>query len=251
MFFILSNVLDFLLSPLVWIIILFLAGFIVKQPVLKKRFIYSGIFLLFIFSNPFLAGEAFRAWEGEPKPLSSVGYYDTGIVLTGVAFSRSSAPDRVFFSKGADRVLHAVQLYKIGKIKKILITGGSGSLTKQNKSESSRLKEVMLFCGVPDSVITIEEKSRNTRESARYTKELTEQNGSKFLLITSAFHIPRSLGCFRKVGMDVEGYGVDYYTGDRSVDFDSLVPDGNAMHIWEILIHELAGYGIYKLMGYL
>lgn len=99
MFFILSKVLDFLLSPLVWITLIFLTGLIVKKPVLKRRFIYSGIVLLLIFSNPFLAGEAFRAWEGEPKPFSNVGNYDIGIVLTGVAFSKSSAPDRLFFPK--------------------------------------------------------------------------------------------------------------------------------------------------------
>ncbi|WP_276348692.1 YdcF family protein [Daejeonella sp. JGW-45] len=250
MFFILSKVLDFLLSPLVWIMLLFLGSFIIRKSVLKDRLVYSGIALLILFSNPFLAGEAFRAWEGEPQPLKNIGSYDTGIVLTGVAFNRSSAPDRVFFSKGADRVLHAIQLYKIGKITRILITGGSSSLTKKNIPESVRLKEVMLYSGVPDSVIYIESKSRNTRESAAYTKQLVDsiQIASKSLLITSAFHIPRSLGCFRKVGLKVDGYGVDYYTRDRSF---NLIPSVNALHLWTVLIHELVGYGTYKAVGYL
>ncbi len=253
MFFILSKVLDFLLSPLIWVLALLLFSILVKRTQLKKSFFYTGCLVLMVFSNPFLAGEAFRAWEGEPIPLSSVGNYEAGIVLTGVAFYRSSAPDRVFFSKGADRVLHAVQLYRAGNIKKILVTGGSGSLLKKEKSESSRLREVLLYCGVPDSVIYIEEKSRNTRENARYSKQLADslQAGSRMLLITSAFHIPRSLGCFRKVGMKVDGYGVDYYTKNRFFDFGDLVPNGYAIHLWGVLIHEMVGYGAYKVMGYL
>lgn len=253
MFFILSKVLDFFLSPLIWVILIFLMSILAKSPRLRKRFFYSGFIVLIIFSNPFLAGEAFRAWEGEPRPLSSVGNYDTGILLTGVAFKRTSAPDRVFFSKGADRVLHSIQLFKAGKIKKILITGGSSSLTKKEKGESSRLREVMLYCGVPDSVIHIEDKSRNTHESALYTKELTDslQTGSKLILITSAFHIPRSLGCFRKVGMKLDGFAVDYYTGDPALDLDDFIPNLNAINLWSVLIHELVGYGVYKVMGYL
>ncbi len=226
---------------------------LVRSPRLRKRFFYTGFVILIFFSNPFLVNEAFRAWEGEPVPFSTVGNYDIGIVLTGVAFNRSTAPDRVFFSKGADRVLHTVQLYQAGKIEKILITGGSGSLTKKEKSESSRLKEVMLYSGVPESDIYIEEKSRNTRESALFTKQMIDrlQPGSKILLITSTFHIPRSLGCFRKVGMKLDGYGVDYYTRDRDFDFGDLVPDANDMHLWGVLIHEVVGYGVYKVMRYL
>lgn len=93
----------------------------------------------------------------------------------------------------------------------------------------------MLYCGVPDSVIITEEKSRNTRESATYTKQLLHQlnmRSKTILLVTSAFHIPRALGCFRKVGLKLDGYGVDYYNGDSSLEFDDLVPSGNAIDKW-------------------
>ncbi|MEJ7692854.1 YdcF family protein [Daejeonella sp.] len=200
-----------------------------------------------------MASEAFRTWEGDPQTLSSVDHYDIGIVLTGVTYTRSSAPDRVFFSKGADRILHSVQLYKAGKIKSILIAGGSGSLTKKKISEAKELRAVMLLCGVPNDVIHIEEKSRNTHESALYTKKLTDslQVKSTMLLITSAFHIHRSLRCFRKLGMQVDGYGVDYYTGDRAIGFEDFIPDVTAIYLWEVLIHELVGVGIYKFMNYI
>ena len=83
MFFILSKVLDFLLSPLIWVIFLFLLSILLRRPALKKRFFYTGFIVLLIFSNPFLASEAFRAWEGVPVPMSSIPNYETAIVLTG------------------------------------------------------------------------------------------------------------------------------------------------------------------------
>lgn len=252
MFFILSKVLDFLLSPIVWIIGLFLISFIIKNPRYKSRMFYTAFGMLVLLSNPFIAEQAFRAWEGDPVPMSSVGNYDVGIVLTGVAFSRGEAPDRMFFSKGADRVLHAIQLYKAGKIKKILISGGASSIIRNNIPEAGRLREVMLYSGVPDSVIIVEDKSRNTRENALFTKRLSDRLdlGSRSLLITSAFHMPRSLGCFSKVGMKVDPYKTDFYVSDSYISIDKFIPDEHSLFKWDVLIHEGMGWVVYKMVGY-
>lgn len=218
-----------------------------------KRFFYTGFIILLIFTNPFLASEAFRAWEGEPVPMSSIGNYETAIVLSGVASTREDAPDRVFFVEGADRVIHTVQLYKAGKIKRILISGGSGALVGKKVPEASLLKKVFLFSGVPDSVIFIEDQSRNTVESARFSRKVVDSLhlGNRFLLVTSAFHMPRSLGCFQKAGVSVAGYPTDFYTGDRSYDFaDLIIPAESALSSWSTLIHEICGYWVYRILGY-
>ncbi len=220
---------------------------------LKKRFFYTGFIVLLIFTNPFLASEAFRAWEGEPVPMSSIGNYETAIVLSGVASTRDVAPDRVFFGKGADRVIHTVQLYKAGKIKRILISGGSGALVGKKVPEASQLKKVFLFSGVPDSVIFTEDQSRNTVESARFSRKMIDslQLGYSFLLITSAFHMPRSMGCFQKEGINAESYSTDFYADERSLDFASLIiPEEGALLNWSTLIHEIFGYWVYKILGY-
>jgi len=70
-------------------------------------------------------------------------------------------------------------------------------------------------------------------------------------LITSAFHIPRSLGCFRKAGLNVQPYSVDFYSNDRKFDLDNLiVPSASALEKWSLLIHEICGFLIYKIMGF-
>lgn len=253
MFFILSKVLDFFLSPLVWVFMLLLVGFLARKQSIKMKFFYASFFTLLIFSNPFLADMAFRAWEGDAVPMSSIGNYETGIVLTGVASVKRGAPDRVFFGKGADRVVHAVQLYKAGKIKRILISGGSGALMGKKVRESEQLKKVFLFSGVPDSVIDIENSSRNTMENARFSRRLIDSLKLKprFLLITSAFHMPRAMGCFKKAGIAADAYTTDFYIGDSTVTIsDLIIPSESALMNWSILIHEVFGYWIYRLMAY-
>lgn len=254
MFFIFSKTIDFLLSPLVWILIVLIAGFRAKKSINRKVYLSMASTMLIFFSNSFISGIAFRAWEGEPIPLESLSVYQTGIVLTGVAMTKKNAPDRVFFAKGADRVMHTVELYKAGKIKNILISGGSGAILNKEIPEAQKLKKAFLYSGVPDSVIFLEDRSRNTVESARYSKRICDslQLGSKYLLITSAFHMPRSMGCFRKAGINTEPYSVDYYTSDPGfTPGEMLIPSEYALYRWGVLIHELAGYVIYKLMGYI
>ncbi len=253
MFFILSKVLDFLLSPLIWIILILLYAFFTKKPVRKKKAFLTGLILLLFFSNNFIVNEAFLAWEGEPLPMGQLKNYETAIVLTGVASTRKGSRDRVYFGKGADRLLHTVQLYKAGKIKKILISGGSGSLIGERIPEAGQLKKVFIYCGVPDEAIILEDKSNNTVESARYSRKIIESigPGKEYLLITSAFHIPRAMGCFEKAGLNVRAYPVDYYSNDRNFKLGTLLlPSEHALDEWSTLIHEIAGYVVYKVMGY-
>ena len=253
MFFILSKVLDFLLAPLLWVILILLCAFFSKNLRRKRKIYIIGLLLLLFFSNRYFVNEAFIAWEDTPVQISDLEIYETAIVLTGITNSRNGITDRVFFGKGADRLLHAVQLYRLGKINRILISGGSGNLIRKSVPEAIQLKKVFLNCGVPEADIILEERSRNTIESARYSKKLSDslKIGQKFLLITSAFHIPRSFGCFEKEGLIVQAYPVDFYSHDRNYDLETiLVPTAGALEKWGILIHEIVGYIVYKFMGY-
>ena len=93
----------------------------------KKRLFWCSFALLLFFSNEFIANEVMRAWEIDATPYATMQEpYTWGIVLTGVTNNDQEPADRVYFSHGADRVTHTVELYKKGLIKKILITGGEG-----------------------------------------------------------------------------------------------------------------------------
>jgi len=253
MFFIASKLLSFILKPLSWIILCFVASLFWKRVEIKKFFFRAGVVLLIIFTNPWISETTMHWWETDPILISSLKTHDVAIVLSGVT-NDYYPHDRVHYNKGADRVLHTIQLYKAGKIDHILISGGSGLVMNTNHDvESENLRKTMLLAGVPDSVITLETKSRNTHENAQNSARILTQkfSGQKFLLVTSAFHMKRAIGCFEKEGLKVKAFPVDFYTTEEPFEIDALVPSIEALQLWQILFKEWFGIIVYKITGYI
>lgn len=210
--------------------------------------------MLLFFSNEFIANELMLAWELPATPYQSIQKkYEWGILLSGVAKAEMKPDDRVYFHRGADRVVHTVQLYKLGLIKKVLVSGGSGRLLDIGEKESNDLAEAMILMGVDPKDIVIENESRNTHESAVAVKMILEHiQPSECLLITSGYHMRRSLGCFRKVNLPIDSFSADFLSHPRSYTFDTLlIPKIDAMLIWQHLIKETVGYLSYKVVGYI
>lgn len=239
--------------PVVWLVSLSIYATFTKHSKRRRLVLKVITGLLLFFTNPFLLNEAWLAWEVPPAPLTGSATYDVGILLTGITSKTKSPHDRVYLERGADRVFYALWLYKYKKIKKIIISGGSGSLQPVYGTEATELRTILLTGGVPAADILVEDKSRNTRENALFTAALLKQHPEmrSFILITSAFHMRRSLGCFAVVGVVTSSFPVDYYSTDRSYYPNKLIiPSEEAFAGWHLLLHELTGYITYKLLGY-
>ncbi|QCR25055.1 YdcF family protein [Pontibacter sp. SGAir0037] len=253
MFFILSKTLHFLLMPLLWVLVLLLLAIFLKSPRKKKVCLAAGAGLLLLLSNPFLANEAWRAWEVEATPVSEINNYDAALILTGVTGYREDLPDRILTHKGADRFLHPLQLYRMNKVNLFVVTGGNSSVLLDNIPEAEQIERILLMGGVPEEDILTESNSRNTRENALHTAELLKKHPEwkRLLLVTSAFHMRRSLACFQKAGVEVTPFSTDFYASPRRFTPDeTIIPDAGAFSGWHLLIHEIAGYLIYKILGY-
>lgn len=254
MFFVLSKILGFLTNPLIIVFAFLIASILFKKAHLKRRFFWIGFSLLIFFSNDFIANEAMRAWEVEATPYNSIDkVYSWGIVLTGVTMNDRQPDDRVYFHHGADRVTHTIQLYKLGIIKKILISGGVGRVITEGRPEADELFKVMVMAGVPGSDIVIENESRNTHENAVNVKRLLkDEDGSGCLLITSAFHMRRSLACFENEGFKIDTFSADFYTHPLQFTPDVLlVPRADSINLWQKLFKEWTGIIAYWLAGYI
>ncbi|MEO6902193.1 MAG: YdcF family protein [Bacteroidia bacterium] len=252
MFFILSKLFTFIITPIIWVSFLLLISIFTKNTLRKKRCLYAGVGLLLLFSNSFIFDEVVRVWEINAVAPSKIKNYDVGILLGGMSVYDQEL-DRAQFYRGVDRLMQTIELYKTGKIKKIIFTGGSGRLLHPEMKEGVYLKRYFLYLGVPEKDFLIESESNNTHENAVFTKILLEQKNFKgdFLLITSAFHMRRSSACFEKVGIKTTPYSTDRYAGPRKFEFDFLfIPNASAMNDWSMLIHEIVGYVTYKIMGY-
>jgi uncharacterized SAM-binding protein YcdF (DUF218 family) len=255
MFFFFSKTLSYLFMPLTVVCLLLLSSVLVRNTKWKKGLFWSGFILLFFFTNDFIANEVMHAWEIEATPYQVMKRHKLGVVLTGSTIPFLKPDDRVYFNRGADRVTHTVQLYKLGLLEKILISGGSGRLNGEEEPEADKFKKAMLLMGVPDSVILIENETRNTAESAAEVKKMLSREGYKSsdcLLITSAFHMRRSLACYRKVGLELKPFSTDFYAHPRAYAFDILfIPKLEALGIWHKLIKEWVGFAAYKIAGYI
>jgi uncharacterized SAM-binding protein YcdF (DUF218 family) len=255
MFFFLSKVLSFLAMPFTIVVLLFLATAFVKRNELKRRLFIGGLVLLFFFSNEFLANEVMMLWEVPITPMKDLQKnYELGIVLTGVTKHDAGPSDRVYFNCGADRVTHTVQLYKMGKLKKILVSGGSGRLDAPEAKEAFEVASALKLMGVLEDDILIESESRNTHESAEAVKKMLadKTDPSECLLITSGYHLRRSLACFKRVGLNMDGFSVDFRSHKRKYSFDVLfVPKVEAFDAWSILVKEWIGMIAYKAAGYI
>jgi uncharacterized SAM-binding protein YcdF (DUF218 family) len=252
MFFILSKLLTFLISPLVWVVALLLFAVFSKFPHRKGKSLRWALFLTLLFTNSFLFDECSRLWEVPATPYKDLKTYEAGIVLGGMSVYDPSL-DRAQFFRGVDRLIQAVELYKNGVIKKIIFTGGSGRLLHPEMKEGNYINRYLLYMGVPESDFTIEAESKNTYENAVFTKQsLNENSKNDFLLITSSMHMRRSLGCFNKAGLNVQPYSTDRYAGPRKFEFDHLfIPEPSVLYDWTKLLHEMVGYITYKIAGYL
>ena len=133
---------------------------------------------------------------------------------------------------------------------RIVFTGGSGAILRPGADAAGPVGRYLTDVGISPERIVLEDKSRNTHENALFTHDLVKPKaGERWLLVTSAYHMPRSVGIFRKAGFDVTAYPVDFRTrdaGDAARVFDSI-PDG--LKRVDLASREYAGLLAYWLTG--
>lgn len=229
-----------------------LFSFFSKNEVRKRKCLKWSLILTLFFTNGFIFDECARLWEIPATPYSQLKQYNVGIVLGGMSVNDEEL-NRVQFFRGVDRLIQTIDLYKRGVIKKIIFTSGSGRILNPEMKEALLLKPYILKMGVPEEDLYIESESNNTRENAVNTKQLIEKEKIQgpYLIITSAFHMRRGLGCFNKVGIVADHYSTDRYSGHRKFEFDNVfIPNISAINDWTGFIHEIVGYITYKILGY-
>ena len=133
---------------------------------------------------------------------------------------------------------------------RILYSGGSANLISNDAREADFAADIFEGLGIAKSRLIMERRSRNTLENAEFSRDLVNPKpGERWLLVTSAFHMPRSIGLFRKVGFAVQPYPVDWRVGGRAdlLSFTSFAGDGLART--DTGLREWLGLIAYRLTG--
>jgi uncharacterized SAM-binding protein YcdF (DUF218 family) len=255
MFHIVSKIFAFVLMPAGIILMLLVLAFITKNRNKSRKLLLAALLFFYFISTPFFVDEVARLWEIPPKSIAAVPPHDVGILLTGGVINTAKTPEEnIFLGGSADRAAQAIQLYKAGKIKQIIISGGEIPILGQRPTrEIDQIARYLVISGVQAKDIFLEDQSTNTRENALNTAAMLGKQfaGKSCLLITSAFHLRRATGCFIKAGVQVTPYGSNYLSGNRSWAIIQFVPDTSPMRTAHLIIREMIGYVSYKLAGWL
>lgn len=207
--------------------------------------------IIFIFAVTPVAAILVRPLEDRfPQP--DLADAPTGIIVLGGAMDEgvSRARNMPALNEAAERLTEPVALMRRFPNARLVFSGGSGRLKPAQWTESDVARMFWRQMGVPDDRMSFENRSRDTWENAVFTKELVQPKpGERWLLVTSATHMPRSVGIFRKVGFDVIPYPVDYQTGGVAGDFIGFRRPGEAFRLLETASHEWIGLATYYLSG--
>lgn len=231
-----------------------IGSFITKIEGRSKKLRIASLIVLYLSSNSFIVDECFRQWEPvTPDYDLQATKYDGAIILGGIG-EIDMRLQKINFGWSSDRLFQVLPYYFQHRIKKIIFTGGSGSIEFPEKREGIYVKKYLASLGIPDSSMIIESNSKNTYENAIFTKKILDSLNFKgnFLLVTSAYHMPRAIAVFKKAGYtNLTPYITNKVSGARRMTPDHLlVPSSDALFSIHFLIHEWVGYIVYKLKGY-
>ena len=177
----------------------------------------------------------------------------TGIVVLGGSLDEDIglARGQPTLTEAAARLTTGVALALRFPQARLVFTGGSASLRASSAAdEAAGVRALWLSLGMPAGRMTFEDRSRNTYENATLTRAIVQPKpGERWLLVTSAAHMPRSVGIFRHVGWDVVAYPVDYRTFGDARDAKPTTLALDALSRLDIALHEWVGLLAYRSTG--
>jgi uncharacterized SAM-binding protein YcdF (DUF218 family) len=255
MFFWLSKTLGFFSVPSNIILVLTVAGLLLMATRFARfgrRLVVLGVVLLALAGLSPIGNALILPLEQRFPSAASLTNAPDGIVVLGGAIgpALSRARGEAALNESAERVIVVAELARRYPRARIVYSGGDPSLLDRGPGEANFALPLFENFGIPRDRITVEDKSLNTAENAAFTKAMVGPNpGERWLLVTSAHHMPRAVGCFRRVGFDVVAYPVDWRTRGA---IDLMFPFATVaagLARTDVAIKEWVGLLVYWLTG--
>lgn len=251
MFFLASKTLDLLLDPWWWGALPLALG---TLAMLRSRrrlggvLLSSGILILVVASLPVVANSAWHSLEADAISTARPDVtYDVVVLLGGTVSALGSSADEVSWGDNVERVTVTFDLLRTGRARSVIVSGGA--LREGIPTEAEFLARQLETWGIEKERIIVEPEARNTSENAQRSKALIDERGFRsVLIVTSAFHMPRSLGCFRAVGIEPDTLPVDFRMRAPEAD-GHWFPRAEYLADVSQVVHERVGRLVYRLTG--
>lgn len=252
MFLTLSKLLDALFSPLTWALLLALgAALSARRPRRAAGLATAAAAVLYLFSvKPVADGLMRRVEAPAVSTWRPDAVYDAAVVLSGeVDAAAARVTGRLELTAAADRLVAGYDLLRTGRARAALLSGGASFPQPDERSEAELVAETLAGWGIPSERLVVDSSSRNTHENALAAARIARERGWRsIVLVTSAFHVPRALGCFRQAGLSPDVLPVDRRAGDGKG--RSWLPRAEALEESAQALREWAGRLVYWAVGY-
>ncbi|MCJ2121994.1 YdcF family protein [Methylobacterium sp. J-077] len=256
MFFTLSKVIYFLITPSNFFIFSALAGLLLLAATRLRRLGFGlagfGLLGLALGGLAPVSEIALLPLEQRFEPYPTDGPAPVGIIVLGggIEAGLSESRDQVIVNDAGERPIYFADLARRFPKARLVFSGGSG-FVGGGIAEADIVSRQADVIGLPRTRLILENRSRNTYENALFSAALVQPKpGERWLLVTSAWHMPRAVGCFRQAGFTVDAYPVDYRTrgwGDIAR-FHGFASDGLLQ--LDLAVKEWIGLVAYRLAGY-
>ncbi|MDR0307544.1 MAG: YdcF family protein [Chitinispirillales bacterium] len=260
MLFILSKLLAIPFNPVGLILVLLLASFLTaviwRRVKLTLIFFSGAFFVLLLLSTPLLSRPLMRGLEKQYMPSENYSPASAVVLLGGATVGKISPRIYAETNHNANRIFHAVRVFRQSGSPKLVLSGGVIEFTSNEMVSEAQSMYTLLneFFGMDTSDVLLEDESKNTRENALYTKKVMEEAGmgNDIILVTSAYHMPRSAAVFRKAGFSVTPAPTGYYE-EESFAFKlyQWLPKTSTLFKSSIALHEYYGSVVYKILGWM
>lgn len=254
MFFLLSKIFWFLVAPANLLLLLVCLAAVLSWTRWRRarRWVISVAALLGLAFAVLPVGQSMMlALENRFPVVTELPPRVDGIIAIGGVVNQfvTRARGQVALGGSVERLTEFAVLARRFPEARLVFTGGSGDLFRQDVKEADVLKPFLDLVGLDMSRIVLENESRNTYENAVLTRELVNPGAEEtWVVVTSAFHMPRTVGCFRKAGWTVIPYPVDFkLAGDEP--FGLSFNLGSGMAMLNGGLHEWLGLVFYWLTG--
>ncbi len=272
--FVVSKLLMFVTQPLAWVVLLLLAGLLLLRSGLRLanqqqhpntqnktpsqaawglRFVGLALLVLLVQGWEILPDAGIRRLENTYPPQATPPDLKNfaGIIVLGGALESASLWEgrtQPALNSAAERMVAPLPLMQQHPHLRLLFTGGEGELWAQALTEAQRADIFYRAMGLAPERLILEDRSRNTFENAVLSAAVAGVDIKKpWLLVTSAWHMPRSMATFEKAGWNVTPYPVDFRTGQSTPWTDYSLSDGASR--WQLLLHEWLGLWVYQRTG--
>jgi uncharacterized SAM-binding protein YcdF (DUF218 family) len=239
-----NKILPIIVSPLGLIIILLLFGIFRK----KMWPLLIALILLIILSLPIVSRQLIKFLEQGYTLISpnNVDTADTVIVLSGMIRTIKQNNEIYYeFSDAVDRVFAGIELLKLNKAQKIILTRGKLPWSL-GMPEGEFLAQFVKSQGINKNQVILTEVVQNTNDEAIAVSKILPKN-SKIILVTSAFHMPRAKTVFENQNLKVIPYAVDFRLGEKKMDVLDFLPQANAFKDSSFYFREIIGRAYYSL----